>query len=231
MQRNIGVLGSLFALGLANSEIPTFPDYMFPFDFPPESLLFVYGIFAALFLSSALIAAFGAIQVFLLFALAALLAAQDPECLDGLGCALTASIVALCRGWFCRRPALKGVVVAVTGSAALLGTLFFRREVLVVPALIGTAVFLLAVAGLARERLLSSLAPKKRILRLADYKLNERESHIVRMRLLGKSVKEIAFEGGIAESTVRNNLSSSYRKLGLNGSEELVALGERYKVI
>jgi len=63
-----------------------------------------------------------------------------------------------------------------------------------VPAFISASIYTFLVFGLARSRFLSALAPKKPMFRLADYKLSKRESQVVKARLQGKTVKELAIE-------------------------------------
>jgi DNA-binding CsgD family transcriptional regulator len=67
-------------------------------------------------------------------------------------------------------------------------------------------------------------------LSLASFGLSPREREFALERIGGRSVKEIGSDHGVAASTVRNALSSAYRKLGITGSAELAALGATYKV-
>jgi DNA-binding NarL/FixJ family response regulator len=67
-------------------------------------------------------------------------------------------------------------------------------------------------------------------LSLLDRGLTCREREIVLDFLAGKSMKAISIERRISNSTVRNTLSSVYKKLSVSGSAELYALGARYRV-
>jgi DNA-binding CsgD family transcriptional regulator len=47
----------------------------------------------------------------------------------------------------------------------------------------------------------------------------------------GRSTKEVAFDFGVSESTVRNTLARSYKKLGVDDKAGLSALAERYRLV
>jgi DNA-binding CsgD family transcriptional regulator len=231
----MGFVSSLTMLGLASSESVEPSDSCL--DLLDEgaalSLASVYSLVAALFLVTAFFASLGAIQPVLFFLLSALQATISPARLYGLGFAIVAAVILLRRGWFFRRPMAKASLVAGIGSFALLCPLLApgRGARALVPALIGAAVFVIVVLGLARGRFLSAFAPKKRVLRLADFNLTSREMLVVKMRIAGKTAKEIATANDIALSTVRNALSLSYRKLGIGGVGTLMTIGERYTVV
>jgi DNA-binding CsgD family transcriptional regulator len=71
------------------------------------------------------------------------------------------------------------------------------------------------------DRLPESLAREKA--------LTEREAAMARGILEGKSNKELAYELGIAENTVRNHIYSLYRKLGIQRRLDLVLLVRKYQ--
>jgi DNA-binding CsgD family transcriptional regulator len=54
--------------------------------------------------------------------------------------------------------------------------------------------------------------------------LSDRESQVVRLLLAGERPPRIARQLHIAPSTVRNQLSSVYRKLGVSSQQELILL-------
>jgi DNA-binding CsgD family transcriptional regulator len=54
--------------------------------------------------------------------------------------------------------------------------------------------------------------------------LSDREAQVVRLLLAGDRVPRIARQLYIAPSTVRNLLSSVYRKLGVDSQQELILL-------
>ena len=234
-QRVVGFVGSLATLGFASSEYSE-SGAVFRFfmdegqDIP---VLSIYLLFAALFLISAIFVSISDIQVGLFFFLSALQSSQAATRHFGLGFSVVAAILLLRRGWFFHMPILKTSITLAIGALALVGPLFASGGGLraLPSALIWTGAFAVIVVGLARSRYLSALAPKKRVLKLSDFHLTNREKTVVKMRIAGKSAKEIACESEVAPSTVRNLLSLSYHKLGINGGEDLMAMGERYTVV
>lgn len=60
--------------------------------------------------------------------------------------------------------------------------------------------------------------------------LTKREKKVFELLVLNKSTKEIAYELGISEKTVRNHVSNAMQKLGCKGRAgaviELLKLGE-----
>lgn len=60
--------------------------------------------------------------------------------------------------------------------------------------------------------------------------LTKREKDVFELLVLNKTTKEIAFELGISEKTVRNHVSNAMQKLGCKGRAgaviELLKLGE-----
>jgi DNA-binding CsgD family transcriptional regulator len=233
-RRVIGFVGSLTTLGFASSEYSE-SGAVFQFfadEGPDIPVLSIYLLFAALFLISAIFVSIGDIQAGLFFFLSALQSSQTATRHFGLGFSVVAAIILLRRGWFFHMPVLKTSITLAIGVLALVGPLLASGEgVRALPSvLIWTGVFVVIVVGLARSRYFSALAPKKRVLKLSDFHLTNREKIIVKMRIAGKSAKEIARENDVAPSTVRNVLSLSYHKLGINGGEDLMAMGERYTV-
>jgi DNA-binding CsgD family transcriptional regulator len=234
LQQGLGFICSLYMLGLAGSELVEPSSSYIPFlvDSAGFPLPLVYASFAIAYFLTGIFVSLGAVQPVLFFLLAALQATRGSGRLYGLGFAVVAAIILLRRGWFFRSAARKAILVALFGCAALVGPLLGsaagRRALW--PALVGAAVYVVVVAALARGRFCAALAPKKRVLRLSDFKLTAREHRVIKLRVSGMSVKEIAHEIGIAHSTVRNALSTSYKKLGLECGEELLAMGERYTV-
>jgi DNA-binding CsgD family transcriptional regulator len=234
LQKVFGIVSSLTMLGLASSESvePSESALALLDEVSVTSLGSFYLLIAVFFLASAFLVSLGAIQAGLLFVLSALQATRSFAGLNGLAFAVVAAIILLRRGWFYRRPMVKAVVAAGIGCAALVGPLLFLGRGLpaLLPAFFGSAVYVIVVFGMARGRFLAALAPKKRVLRLSDYNLTARESRFVKMRIAGKSVRQIAEENFIAISTVRNGLSNAYHKLHIEGAEVLMAIGERYTV-
>jgi DNA-binding CsgD family transcriptional regulator len=220
-QKIVGGVGALLQIGFIVSDFAE-----------PEEISFapIFLVFALLFLASARFVFLGAIQAALFFALAGLQTIDSQNSFYGLGFAAIAVFIVFRRGWFVRNPVAKALFVSVTGVVLLVSPIAFsgKPPTSLVAAIICASIYTVLVFGLAKGRFLSSLSPKKRVLRLTDFKLTQREMKLVKARLAGRSVKELACDNGIAASTVGNALWSAYHKLGLEGMDELLVLGERY---
>ena len=192
----------------------------------------VYFAFALLFLATAFFSFLGPLQAGLFYGLAAVETVSTLNCFYGLGFAAVAVIILFRRGWFFRNAKIKAP--HSRGDRLRLSRAARRgiqeAAIALVPALISAGVYSILVYGLAKGRFLSALAPKKPVLKLSRYRLNRREEQVVRGRILGKTVKELAAESGVAVSTIRNALASACRKLGIEGREALAAMGERFRV-
>jgi DNA-binding CsgD family transcriptional regulator len=223
LRKGFGLVGILIQAGLAVADLAE-PDEL--------SSSPVHVLFALLFLATALVSFLGALQAALFFGLSAVETVSSLDSIYGLGFAAVGAIILFRRGCFIRRPMAKAPIVAALGCAILVLPILCSRKppINLVPAFISAAIFAILVFGLAGGRLLSALAPGKPLLRLSDYGLGRRERQVVKARIRGKTVKEFAAENGLAESTVRNALSSACRKLGVEGREALAALGERYRI-
>jgi DNA-binding CsgD family transcriptional regulator len=233
-QKTLGYVGTLTMIGFACSEQSDSGGSLALF-FDEGAIIqssFVYFAFAMLFLVTALFSSLGFMQIGLFFLLSAIHSFGSATRPLGLVFAIVASLILLRRGWFFRRRALKAALLAAVGSMALLSPQLLSGDSLraLVPALIWAGAFVIIVICLAQSRLFSALAPRKHVLRLADYDLTKRQMQVVKLRISGKSIKQISTENDIAGSTVRNALSNSYRKLGIRCGEDLIAMGERYTV-
>lgn len=83
---------------------------------------------------------------------------------------------------------------------------------------------------LLRLRRDGGLVVKSR-LSLAERGLSQAEARSVLAIIAGSTVKEIAAEGGFADSTVRNNLARAYRKLGVSDMVGLMGLAARFEIL
>jgi DNA-binding CsgD family transcriptional regulator len=197
-----------------------------------ENPFLPYLCFAALFIGGALIDSHYPLHAAICLGFALHHGFFEAVSILSLIAVVCAAIIVFRRGWFVRNNLYKGLIVGALGCAAILGPLFVSELKLssIVASVIYAGIFAVIVQGLARGRFLSAFAPKKRILLLSDYGLTKREQSVAKMRASGISVKEIATTQDISISCVRNSLSTSYRKLSILGSGELVALGERYLI-
>ena len=222
-QRGFGCIGALLQASLAISDSQESNELL---------LGPVYFLVAVLFLATALISSLGFLQAGLFLGLSALETFYSLNYAYGLGFAVVGAIILFRRGWFFRKSRIKASLVLVVGCAFLILPILAakRTPVAFAPAVINAAIYAALVAALAKGRLLSGLAPKKSMLRLAKYKLNSTEIQVVKAYLEGKTVKEMSAETGLAVSTIRNAICTACHKLGMGGRESLLALGERFRV-
>jgi DNA-binding CsgD family transcriptional regulator len=85
-------------------------------------------------------------------------------------------------------------------------------------------IFLVILYILYHEEIVIYLKEPKPVLDLKAKKLSEAEYHYLIDLRNGKHLKEIAFDHGVSESTVRNTLARTYKKLGVKDKSELMAL-------
>jgi DNA-binding CsgD family transcriptional regulator len=81
-----------------------------------------------------------------------------------------------------------------------------------------------------RDKIFVYLKEPKPILSLEARGLSAAEQIYVRAILGGKGVKDVAFESGVSESTVRNTLSRAYKKLGVVNRSGLLTYTQGYEV-
>ena len=77
-------------------------------------------------------------------------------------------------------------------------------------------------SGTSRQR--PSIDPDDRALQIKGTRLTKREQEIVAVLMRGCANKEIARELGVSDQTVKNQLTTLFRKLGVGGRLELVAM-------
>lgn len=80
--------------------------------------------------------------------------------------------------------------------------------------------FLMIVYG---DKWIVYLKEPKPILSLAELKVTAKEAEYLRALLKGRSIKEIAIDTGVTESTVRNTLARVYRKFDVQDKAALMA--------
>jgi DNA-binding CsgD family transcriptional regulator len=89
-------------------------------------------------------------------------------------------------------------------------------------------VFLVYLYILYREQIIVYLKEPKPTLDLKAKGLSDAECEYIIALDKGKSIKEIATENKIAESTIRNTLARSYKKLGVKDKSELSSLTAKH---
>ena len=224
LQRGFGCLGALLQVGLSISDIA---------DEGPDILVPVYLAIALLFVASAIIPVLVFLQVTLCFSMSAIITASSLNCFLGLGFSLAAAIMVFRLGGFLRQPMIKAAFFAFFGSLALTVPIFCSNKPALahIPALIVAAIYSVLVYCLARGRVLSAFGPKKKpVLKLAAHGLGAREIQVILATIGGATIKQIAYDLKLSESTIRNTLARGRHKLGLDTREDVGALRERYRV-
>ena len=84
---------------------------------------------------------------------------------------------------------------------------------------------------LYKDRLVVILREPRPRLSLSEKGISPAERTFVLETLKGKSQKEIAIDFDLSESTIRNTLARSYKKLGVEDRVGLAVMGERFKVV
>lgn len=83
-----------------------------------------------------------------------------------------------------------------------------------------------------QEKLMVYLKEPRRKVSLKEEALSEAEQAYVKATVLaGRSYKEVAFDFGVSESTVRNTLSRAYKKLGVADHAGLMALAASCDIV
>lgn len=91
------------------------------------------------------------------------------------------------------------------------------------------AFILMALSNKDKETPLPA-GTERPLLSLSAQGLSRVEAAYVRSILQGRSVKEIAYEAGVTESTVRNTLARVYKKLGVSSMVGLTALAGKVEI-
>ncbi len=82
-----------------------------------------------------------------------------------------------------------------------------------------------------QEKLAVYLKEPKPRYSLSERGLSAAECVYVKAVAEGRMLKQIAFECGVSESTVRNSLSRAYRKLGLEDKSAIAALAGKFEIV
>jgi len=223
LRHGFGLLGALLQIGLSFSE------YV---EGGLDALVAIYLAFCLVFIACALFSCLGSLQVVLFLALSAITTTFHLNCYLGLSFSIVAALIFFRLGGFLHSSALKAAILGTVGSLAFVLPIVLSRQPTLThaSALIAAFIYLFLVTALARARVLSAFGPRKPVLRLKDFRLNKRETEMVKGRISGKTTKQLAIEYRISISTVRNNLALASHKLNLQDREAFGALGERYRI-
>ncbi len=124
--------------------------------------------------------------------------------------------------------ALRGLVLGVPINPGIDAWLFAAFSA----SGIGAAAVFTVIVGTLRRSGRPALGGEERPrISLSDLGLAPAERQYVLSILAGESIKAIASEAGVSDSTVRNSLARAYRKLGVSDMIGLVALAGRNEIV
>jgi DNA-binding CsgD family transcriptional regulator len=227
-QRNVGLLCGLLFVGFAGRSAFEIDAGQWLAAVDPLG----FATLAAGFFASARFLSWRLVQPVALLAVEPIHTISGAECPCGLAASIGAAFLLYRMGYFVPGRYWKAIALLACGIVADLATYALTSRPM--PAiglfLVYSFVFSATVICMARYGDGSDIASLKPVLRLESLGLTERERRFVRTFNQGKTLKEISIEVHFSESTVRNAFSNIYRKLDIRRTEELAALGERYRI-
>jgi DNA-binding NarL/FixJ family response regulator len=81
-----------------------------------------------------------------------------------------------------------------------------------------------------QDKIVVFVTATKPVVHLSDRGLSGKESSHLLGLLAGKSMKEIAWDNKVKESTIRNSLSRAYHRLGFTDKTQLLKWAENYDI-
>jgi len=191
--------------------------------------LFLIG---GIFLLSAFISKLGFLQPVLFLLMVPLGFGDNLESFYGLGFFAVAVLILRQMNFFNHRRTLKlsillGYLYVVELYFALKSSHFTKS---LYPVFFMT-IFLLFLFIMFREQIVIYLKEPKARLSLRERGLSAAERSYVLELSKGKTLKEVAFDYEVSESTVRNTLARAYKKLGVEDKTELVALAAKCDLV
>jgi DNA-binding CsgD family transcriptional regulator len=151
----------------------------------------------------------------------------------GLGFFAHALILLYRLGFYKKRRVLRLILSFAYFALSEIGVAVFTGQKLVYA--VGAIFFMMVFSFFAylvfEEKLAVFLKEPKRELSLKEKGLAATERAYTLAFASGRSTKEVAYDFGVSESTVRNTLARSYKKLGVDDKAGLSALAERYRLI
>lgn len=196
-------------------------------------LLITVGASATLFALSALYDSLNWLQPVTLFVLTPLSMLHHASSMLSLGTFIAAEILLYRLGFFEHKKLAKFLLSIVyfylceilIGLAS--GTSAFE---IVMPILFMTIFlgFLMIIYG---DKWVIYLKEPKPFLSLAALGITRKEAEYLRSLISGKSIKEIAIDDGVKDSTVRNTLARVYKKFNVADKSALMAKCENYSII
>jgi len=199
---------------------------------PPSPAIILMGVCSVLFLITALFKSLHWCQPVLLLIITPFPMTTDSHSMLSLGFFIAGEILLFQQGFFNRRRVAKYSITisyfylceALMGITAGNNLFAIISPILFLTSFLG---FLMIVFG---ERWIVYLKEPKPVLSLASMNLTRMETAYLRSLTQGHSIKEIAIDDGVKESTVRNTLARVYRKFKVPDKAALLAKCENYRI-
>ena len=209
-----------------NDEIPASIDIRLP-------IIISLGVGMVLFLVSAINDSLAWIQPLLLLLSTPLPMLYHASSMFSLGSFIAADILLFRQGFFERSRVAKFLITILYFflSELLVGLYQGLTLVDIAMPILYTIVFLAFLLIVYGEKWIVYLKEPKPTLSLAELKVTAKESEYLRALLDGRSIKEIAIDTGVTESTVRNTLARVYRKFDVQDKAALMAKCGKYALV
>lgn len=186
-----------------------------------------------LFLISALWKKLHWIQPLIFLALTPLPMVRHSSSMFSLGTFLIALLLLIRLGFMNKNRSSKmAIVIAYFYLCEILAGLWSSASIqeILLPILF-TSIALVFLHLVYADRLIVYLKEPKPILSLVSLGISPAESEYLRSLLTGNSIKEIAIDAGVKESTVRNTLARVYKKFGVADKSSLLAKCEKFTIL
>jgi len=160
---------------------------------------------------------------------------QQPENIYGLGFYIMGILLTERAGFFLKHRAIKiFVMIGYLLMIEIVAVIVLNTKNPIQDVLAPTfyiIAFGLFLWVLYRNQLVVIMREPRPKLSLTEKGISPAERTFVLETLKGKSQKEIAVDFDLSESTIRNTLARSYKKLGVEDRVGLAVLGERFEVV
>ncbi len=198
----------------------------------PLSLLIAVALCTLFFTFSALNDSLSWLQPLILLAITPWPMAYHRVPIFSLGTFIAAEILLYRLGFFERKKLVKfALSIAYFFLCEVLAGITSGEEALdITLSLLFMSIFLVFLLLVYGERWVVYLKEPKPPLSLSTLRVTSKEAEYLKALLGGKSIKEIAIEGGVKESTVRNTLARVYRKFDVQDKSALMAKCENYSI-
>lgn len=215
-----------FTARLFKTNMPDAPEIDMP-------RLIIIAVCFVLFTLSALYDSLSWLQPTILLAITPLPMLNHASSMFSLGAFIAAMILLFRLGFFKGHKVAKFLLsIAYFYLCEIIIGLSFKANILdiIIPILFMTVflAFLMIVYG---DQWIIYLKEPKPSLSLVSLKITRMESEYLKALLSGRSIKEIAIDGGVKESTVRNTLARVYKKFHVTDKSALMAKCENYRII